>query len=105
MDYLRKHGELFLLVLIVVTAVIWFLSTLFPADPAISVIKSPRKMLLILMGIIWIVGFAYCVFKSDFPFFRKHKETIGLTLLIAYVIVLALGTVSEIFDLGWFYWL
>ena len=105
MDYLRKHGEVFLLVLIAVTAAIWFLSTLFPAALEVSALKSPRKMLMLLMGIIWIVGFAYCVFKSDFPFFRSHKETIGLTLLIVYVVILALGTISEIFDLGWFYWL
>jgi len=105
MDYLRKHGEIFLLILIIVCAGIWLLSTAFPAEPRVSTLKSPRKMLLLVMGAIWIAGFAYCVFKSEFPFFRRNKETIGLTVLIIYVVILALGTVSEIFDLGWFYWL
>lgn len=35
----------------------------------------------------------------------KYKPQIYLALLVAYVILLALGTISEVFHLGWFRWL
>ncbi len=57
------------------------------------------------MLIFWVVAFAYCIFKSEFPFFRGHKEVIGLTILVVYVIILGLATVSEIFEFDWFYWI
>ena len=36
---------------------------------------------------------------------KKHRPQIYLGLLVAYVVLLALGTVSEVFHLGWFRWL
>ena len=99
MKYLRQHGEIFLLIIVALAAGLFGLSQLFPS------LSAPQKALLLIALIFWIVSFAYCLFKSDFPFFREHKGTIGLTLLIVYVIILGLATVSEIFELGWFDWL
>ncbi len=99
MNYLRKHGEIFLIIIVVITAALWGISQLFPP------LSTPQKIFMIIMLVFWLVGFAYCLFKSDFPFFRQYKTTIGLTILIAYVIVLGLATVSEIFELNWFSWI
>ena len=99
MNYLRKNGEIFLMIIIGITAALWGIAQLFPP------LSGPYKIFLIVMLIFWILAFAYCVFKSDFPFFRRYKETIGLVILIIYVIVLGLATVSEIFELDWFYWI
>jgi uncharacterized membrane protein len=99
MNYLKQHGEVFLLIIAIITAVLLGTSQLF-ADQSL-----PQKILLGVGLIFWIVAFAYCLFKSDFPFFRKNAARIGLTLLIIYVIILGLATISEIFELGWFDWL
>lgn len=99
MNYLKKHGEVFLIFIVAITAALWGISQLFPS------LSAPQKIFLLIMLIFWIVSFAYCLFKSDFPFFRKYKAEIGLTLLIIYVIVLGLATISEIFEIGWFDWL
>lgn len=99
MNYLKKHGEIFLILIVIITAALWGISQIFPP------LSAPQKALLVVMLVFWVASFAYCLFKSDFPFFRKNKETIGLTLLVAYVVVLGLATVSEIFELGWFNWL
>ncbi|MFH1037425.1 MAG: hypothetical protein V1789_01980 [PVC group bacterium] len=99
MNYLRKHGEIFLLLIVCLTAALWGIAQLFPP------LSTPQKIVLIVMLVFWVAAFAYCLFRSDFPFFRRYKETIGLTILIVYVIVLGLATVSEIFDLGWFSWI
>ncbi len=99
MNYLKKHGEIFLILIVIITAALWGGSQIFPS------LSAPQKALLVVMLVFWVVSFAYCLFKSDFPFFRKNKETIGLILLVAYVVVLGLATVSEIFELGWFNWL
>lgn len=99
MTYLRQNGEIFLLLIVIITGALFGISQLFPG------LSAPQKVFLLAALIFWIVSFAYCLFKSDFPFFRKYKAEIGLTLLIVYVIILGLGTVSEFFELGWFAWL
>ncbi|MDP8214711.1 MAG: hypothetical protein RAO92_05470 [Candidatus Euphemobacter frigidus] len=99
MNYLRNHGEVFLLVIIIITAALWGLSQLFPP------LSTPQKIFLLVMLVFWVVSFAYCLFRSEFPFFRKNAKTIGLTLLFAYVIILGLATISEIFEFDWFYWI
>ncbi len=99
MNYLRKHGELFLAVIICITAALWGIVQL--CQP----LSAPYKILLIVMLLFWIAAFSYCIFKSDFPFFRSNKEIIGLTILVSYVIILGVATVSEIFELDWFYWI
>ena len=99
MNYLRTHGEVFLIFIVCITAALWGISQVFPP------LSTPQKAILVVMLVFWVAGFAYCLFRSDFPFFRRYKETIGLSLLIAYVIVLGLATVSEILDLGWFSWI
>jgi len=38
-------------------------------------------------------------------FFQKYKGEILLFILFLYVIILGLGVISEVFDLGWFKWL
>jgi len=38
-------------------------------------------------------------------FFQKYKSEILLFVLFIYVIILGLGVISEVFDLGWFKWL
>jgi len=38
-------------------------------------------------------------------FFRKYKGEILVVILLLYVIILGLGTISEIFELHWFDWL
>ncbi len=35
----------------------------------------------------------------------KYKPQIYLGILVGYVVLLALGTISEVFHLGWFRWL
>jgi len=99
MNYLRKHGEIFLVVIICITAALWGIAQL--CQP----LSAPYKILLIAMLLFWIVAFSYCIFKSDFPFIRAHKVIIGLTILVVYVINLGVATVSEIFELDWFYWI
>ena len=99
MIYLRRHGEVFLLLVILITAVLWGIAQLFPP------FSAPQKIFLVVTLLSWIFGFAYCLFRSDFPFFKKHASAIGLAILIVYVVVLGLATVSEIFDLNWFSWL
>jgi len=99
MNYLRQHGEIFLLLIVGITAVLFGISQLFPA------LSPPQKAFLLAALLFWIVSFAYCLFKSDFPFLRKYKAEIGLTILVIYVIILGIGTVSELFNLGWFDWL
>lgn len=34
-------------------------------------------------------------------FFKKYKAEIGLTVLIAYVILLGIGTIAEVFEIQW----
>ncbi len=99
MTYLRRHGEIFLILLVLIFGGLWGLSRIFPPY------SLAQKCLLVISLLLWIVGLAYCLFRSEFPFFKKHGPAVGMVLLIAYVTVLALGTVSEIFDLGWFSWL
>ena len=99
MKYLKEHGEILLSIIVVTTAALWGISQIFPA------LSLPQKVILGIMMLFWIVSFSYCLFKSDFPFFRKYKGQIGLTILILYVIVLGLATISEVFELGWFDWL
>lgn len=36
---------------------------------------------------------------------KKYKAEIYLTILAAYAVILVLGAISEVFDLGWFRWL
>ncbi len=98
MKYLKEHGEIFLLIIAVVTAALWGVSLLFPA------LSLSQKVVLGVMMIFWIVAFAYCLFKSDFPFFKKYKGQIGMTILIVYVISLGVMTISEVFELDWFDW-
>lgn len=38
-------------------------------------------------------------------FLKEHKAQIYLAILAAYAVVLVLGAVSEVFNLGWFRWL
>ncbi len=99
MNYLRKNGEIFLLVIVAIAGALWGAARLFPP------MSLPQKGLLLALLIFGTLSFAYCLFKSDFPFFRKYPGPIGLTVLIVYVIVLGVLTVSEIFDLGWFGWI
>ncbi|HDL63818.1 MAG TPA: hypothetical protein ENH12_00365, partial [Proteobacteria bacterium] len=66
MNYLRKHGEIFLVIIICITAALWGLAQL--CQP----LSAPYKILLVVMLIFWVVAFAYCIFKSEFPFFRGH---------------------------------
>jgi hypothetical protein len=37
--------------------------------------------------------------------FKKYKSEFYLTLLVIYAVILLLGAISEVFDLGWFRWL
>lgn len=99
MNYLRKHGEIFLLIIILVAGALWGAARLFPP------MSLPQKGLLLALLAFWTASFAYCLFKSDFPFFRARGDQIGLTVLIVYVIALGVLTVSEIFGLGWFDWI
>lgn len=99
MEYLRRQGEVFLLLVVLITAALWGISRLFPP------FSLPQKVLLAVTLLFWVAGFAYCIFRSRFPFFKKHSAAIGLAVLILYVAVLGLATVSEIFSLGWFAWL
>lgn len=99
MNYLRKNGEVFLLVIVLVAGALWGAARLFPP------MSLPQKGLLLLLLLFWTVSFAYCLFRSDFPFFRKYQAPIGLAVLVVYVIALGVLTVSEIFDLGWFDWI
>jgi len=99
MNYLRKNGEIFLLVIILIAGALWDAARLFQP------MSLPQKGLLLALLVFWTVSFAYCLFKSDFPFFRKYQGPIGLTILIVYVIALGVLTVSEIFALGWFDWI
>ena len=98
MSYLRNHGEVFLLIIVAIAAALWGAAQFFPP------MSVPQKALLLTLLVFWVIAFAYCLFKSDFPFFRKYKAEIGITVLIVYVIALGVLTVSEIFDLGWFNW-
>lgn len=98
MKYLKAHGEMFLLIVAVITAALWGVSQIFPF------LSLAQKVVLGAMMIFWIAGFSYCLFKSDFPFFRRYKAQIGLTILIIYVVSLGVMTVSEVFELGWFDW-
>lgn len=99
MNYLRKHGEIFLVIIIGITAALWGISRLFPP------LSAPYKILLLVMLLFWVISFAYCIFKSKFPFFLRYKVKIGLTILIVYVVILGLATISEILELDWFYWI
>jgi hypothetical protein len=36
---------------------------------------------------------------------KKYKAEIYLAILSLYAVVLVLGAISEVFDLGWFRWL
>lgn len=99
MSYLRRQGEVGLLLVVLGTAALWGVSRLFPP------FSFPQKALLVFTLLFWIAGFAWCLFRSEFPFLKKHSQTIGLVVLIAYVFLLGLATVSEIFDLSWFAWL
>lgn len=99
MNYLRRHGEIFLVIIICITAALWGLAQL--CQP----LSGPYKVILLMMLIFWVVAFAYCIFKSEFPFFRGNKEIIGLTILVVYVVILGLATVSEIFEFDWFNWI
>ncbi len=36
---------------------------------------------------------------------KKHKAELYLGLLSAYAVILLLGAISEVFNLGWFRWL
>lgn len=36
---------------------------------------------------------------------NKYKAEIYLALLMIYAVILVLGAISEVFDLGWFRWL
>ena len=99
MSYLRRRGEVGLLLVILGTAALWGVSRLLPP------FSFPQKLLLVLTLIFWIGGFAWCLFRAEFPFLKKHSGTIGLAILILYVLVLGLATVSEVFDLNWFSWL
>jgi len=99
MNYLRQHGELFLFSVIIVTVALFGIAQLLPS------MSLPQKIVMAVALIFWIVAFSYCLFRSEFPLFRKYKGEIGLTVLVAYVIVLGLATASEIFELGWFDWL
>ncbi len=98
-DYLRGHGEVFLVLLAAVMAVLWGISRIFPP------MSAAQQVILAAMIILWTAGFAWCVFKTKFPFFSRHKVEIAIILLVLYVISLALITVSELFDLNWFSWL
>jgi len=99
MMYLHRHGEVLLILVILIFGGLWGLSLLFPPY------STAQKCLLVISLLFWIAGLTYCLFRSEFPFFKKHGPAIGLVILVAYVAVLTMGTVSEIFDLGWFYWL
>lgn len=96
---LRRQGEVSLLLVILITAALWGISQLFPQ------FSLPQKVFLAVTLLFWIAGFAYCLFRCQFLFFQKHSSAIGLGILIVYVIVLGLATVSEIFGLNWFSWL
>jgi FtsH-binding integral membrane protein len=98
-SYLRRQGEVFLLLVVVITAALWGVSQLFPP------FSMPQKVLLAVTLLFWIAGFAACLFLSEFPFFKQHSSAIGLAILIVYVVVLGLATASEILDLNWFAWL
>ena len=99
MNYLRRHGEIFLLALLAAAGGLWGIARAFPP------MSAGQQIFLLLAFVVWTAGFAYCVFKSEFPWFRRYKVEIALTLLVLYVVSLALVTISELFDLGWFAWL
>ncbi len=99
MIYLRRNGEIFLLLVVLITGALWGISQVFPP------FSAPQKIFLVVTLLFWIFGFAYCLFRSEFPFFKRHSSAIGLAILIVYVGILGLATVSEIFDLNWFAWL
>ncbi|MDP8236542.1 MAG: hypothetical protein P9M08_09160 [Candidatus Erginobacter occultus] len=98
-SYLRRRGEVFLLLVVVITAALWGISQLFPP------FSPPQKLILAVTLLFWIAGFASCLFLSQFPFVKKHSSAIGLAILIVYVVVLGLATASEILGLNWFAWL
>ena len=99
MEYLRRQGEVFLLLVVLITAALWGGSQLFHPY------SLPQKVFLAVTLLFWVAGFAYCIFRSRFPFFKEHSAAIGLAVLILYVAVLGLATVSEIFNLNWFSWI
>jgi len=99
MNYLRKHGELGILLVVLITTLLFGLSRLLPEMGVL------QKILMLIALIFWVVALGWCLFKADFPFLRRNKEKIGLGLLVAYALILALATVSEILELGWFEWL
>jgi len=99
MNYFKKHGEIALLVVILVTIGLFGVSRLLP-DMGMA-----QKILMLSTLIFWIIALGWCLFKTDFPFFRRHKQQIGLSLLVIYTVILALATVSEVMELGWFDWL
>lgn len=99
MRYLHRHGEVYLLLVVLVFAGLWGLSRLFPP------LSPPQKSFLAAALLAWIAGFTDCLFRSEFPFFRKHSPALGLAILVVYVVVLGLATVAEILDLNWFSWL
>jgi len=99
MGYLRRHGEVCLLLVVLIAASLWGLSRFF------APFSFSQKALLAATLLFWITGLACCLFRSEFPFFRKHSQAIGLAILVVYVVVLGLGTVAEIFELNWFSWL
>ena len=99
MRYLHRHGEVYLFLVVLVFAGLWGFSWLFPP------LSLPQKSFLAVALLAWIAGCADCLFRSEFPFFRKHSPAIGLTVLVVYVVMLGLATAAEIFDLNWFSWL
>lgn len=100
MSFLRTHGEVFLLLLAAATAALWLAAREF--FPPLS---ASQQVLLLAALVLWTAGLAWCLFRASFPFFSRYKVQIAVTFLILYVISLALITVSELFDLGWFSWL
>ncbi len=99
MSYLRRRGEISLLVTVMITAALWGASQFF------TPFSRPQKALLVATLLFWIAGFAYSLFRCQFPFLKKHSSALGLAILIIYVCLLGLATISEIFDLNWFSWL
>ncbi len=99
MNYFRKNGEMGLLLIVVLTAALLGISRLLPE------MGSAQKGLMLLTLVFWLVSLGWCLFQADFPFFRRYKSQLALGLLIAYAVILALATASEILELGWFEWL
>ncbi|HOO78350.1 MAG TPA: hypothetical protein PK636_06455 [bacterium] len=98
-DYLKAHGEATLLLIAAITGILLGISQLFPE------MGTPQQIFLLATLIFWIAALAWCLFKAEFPFFRRYKAGIALVLLTAYALVLAVATISEVFELGWFGWL